>query len=176
MELLSFEVIRKDDIPLMHSWFNEPHVQRFYSLREWSEAEVLHKLLPAIEFKNRLFGFIIFFQQKPIGYIQYYSVKDFPWPQQDFAPNVEKEAAGLDLFIGNPSFIGKGLGSAIITQFLEDLIWPRFQFCVVDPDERNLASIKLFEKCKFVRHKKIISKDSLDKTVTLLLMVKENPT
>lgn len=173
--MITFRPITVDDVPLMHIWFNEIHVQKFYSLRNWSEREVLDNLLPSIEHKKPLFGFIILFELRPIGYLQYYKLKDFPWPEQDFETAIADEASGLDLFIGNPSFIGKRLGSKIINQFLETMIWPRFQFCVVDPDENNSASIKLFERCGFNFHKKIQSKDALERPVTLLLMIKRKP-
>lgn len=173
--MITFRPITIDDISLMHRWFNEPHVQKFYSLRNWSQKEVLDKLLPSIEHKTPLFGFIVLFQNEPIGYLQYCKLKDFPWPDQDFEIVIEDEGCGLDIFIGSPLFIGKGLGSKIISQFLDTIIWPQFQFCVVDPDENNKASIKLFETCGFKLHKKIQSKNALGNPQTLLLMIKHKP-
>lgn len=173
MERIKFRLITLEDIPLMHSWFNEPNVQKFYSLRNWSEEEVFDKLLPTIEHKNKsLFGYIVLWQKKPVGYLQTYKVKDFPWSEQDFDLYIEDHASGLDLFIGDPLFTGKGLGEKILNQFLETIIWPCFEFCIADPDQNNLASIRLFEKCGFKLHKKITSKDALGNPVHLLLMIK----
>ena len=140
---------------------------------EWSEKEVLDKLLPTIELKRPLIGFILLFEEQPIGYLQYYKIKDFPWPQQDFEPKIVNEAAGIDLFIGNRNYIGKGLGQKIVDHFLKSLIWPRFQFCIVDPDQRNLSSIKMFEKSGFIKHKIINSTDATGKPVNLMLMIKQ---
>lgn len=170
--MLHFRPVTVEDIPLMHGWFNEAHIQKFYSLRDWKEQDVLDKLLPIIERKKPLFGFIVFLSEQPIGYLQYCHVKDFPWPQQDFEAMIVEAGAGLDLFIGDRAWIGKGLGEKIVENFLDTVIWPHFQFCVVDPDERNLPSIKMFEKCGFVRHKAIHAQDAIGRPVTLLLMVK----
>lgn len=173
--MIRFRKITEEDIALMHAWFNEPHVQKFYSLREWTEQEVLEKLLPTIERKKRVFGFIIYFEKSPIGYLQYYRIKDFPWPQQDFAPNIVEQGIGLDIFIGDRAWVSQGLGAKIVETFLNSAIWPHFQFCAVDPDERNVASIRMFEKCGFVKHKAIHTEDALRKPVTLMLMVKAKP-
>lgn len=169
---ISFRQITLDDIPIMHAWFNKVHVQKFYSLRSWTEIEVLNKLLPNIEHKKPLYGFIALLDGSPIGYLQYCQVKDFPWLEQEFESEVVENAAGLDFFIGELEWTGKGLGSKIIEYFLNTMIWPNFKFCVVDPDVQNLQSIKMFEKCGFSRHKIIASIDALGKTVKLLLMIK----
>jgi len=159
---------------LIHKWFNEPHVQKFYSLRNWSEQEVLDKLQPTIDSTKAISAFIIFYNDNPIGYIQCYKVSDFPWPMQDLSDEQSHQGAGLDLFIGDPYYVGKGLGKNLLNQFLIEKIWPHFKYCVVDPDERNTTSKQLFEKCGFKLHKKIPYKDALGKPVTLCLMIKTN--
>ena len=172
--MIHFRQVTKEDIPLMHLWFNEPHVQKFYSLRSWTKSEVLDKLLPTIELNKPLFGFIVLFEGIPIGYLQYCKVKDFPWPEQEFSPKFVENAAGLDFFIGQPEWVGKGWGPKIIERFLDTQIWTNFQYCVVDPDVRNLLSIRMFEKCGFEAHRTIHTKDAMGEPVKLLLMVKSN--
>lgn len=172
--MISFHPTILEDVAQMHAWFNEAHVQRFYSLRAWSESDVLNKLAPIIDQKKPLYGFIAKLEGKPVGYLQYCKVIDYPWPQQDLDKTILNEAVGLDLFIGDPNLIGKGIGAQIVNKFLEVYIWPYFHYCVVDPDERNLASIRMFEKCGFLIHKKINTHNTLKKPVTLVLMIKEN--
>lgn len=43
----------------MYLWFNMPHIQQFYSLRSWTEDEVLEKLKPYILGEKPVTGFII---------------------------------------------------------------------------------------------------------------------
>ena len=58
----------------------------------------------------------------PIGYIQYYKVKDYPWDNQNLKEDIVKQAAGFDMFIGDETKIGKGLGSKLVSDFLNQFI------------------------------------------------------
>jgi aminoglycoside 6'-N-acetyltransferase len=201
LTMIVFDPLTLKEIPLMYIWFNEPHVQEFYSLRKWSEQEVLEKLSPQLPyFLNRsskqvrpkqrkkisvpandypsrrekpLFGFVIKMEEVKLGYIQYYSLQDYPWSEQDLNDDIVKRAVGIDLFIGEPSWVGKGLGQKIVTSFLNKFIWPDFEYCFVDPNMRNLASIRMFQKCGFKDYKNIRSIDALGHPVTLCLMRKQ---
>lgn len=73
------------DISLLHQWFNMPHVQAFYSLRSWTEDEVIAKLTPYISREKSVSGFMILLDENPIGYLQSYKVSDYPWPDQDLS-------------------------------------------------------------------------------------------
>ena len=94
----------------MFRWFNTPHVQKFYSLRPWTEDEVLVKLTPYISGDKPVSGFIVSLDENPIGYLQSYKVSDYPWPNQNLPEEIVKTAVGMDLFIGDEDFLGKGLG------------------------------------------------------------------
>jgi aminoglycoside 6'-N-acetyltransferase len=133
---------------------------------------VKDKLRPILEKEKNLFAFIVLVDEKPIGYVQYCPISENPWPEQEIEEKVVNCAAGLDLFIGDPESIGKGLGSKIVQAFLDTEIWPKFSFCFVDPDLRNEASKRCFEKCGFEFHKTIRSEDALKRPVTLTLMKK----
>ena len=77
-----FKPLSFSDVPLMCQWFNLPHVQKFYSLRPWTEDEVLEKFQPYITGDKPVLGFIVLMNEKPIGYIQQYKIRDYPWPNQ----------------------------------------------------------------------------------------------
>ncbi|MGZ3633288.1 MAG: hypothetical protein ACXWM7_03055 [Parachlamydiaceae bacterium] len=57
--------------------------------------------------------------------------------------------------------------------FLEEHIWPNYQYCIVDPDVQNEASLRLFQKCGFTEHKQIDSLNALKQPVTLKLLMKK---
>lgn len=168
--MIHFERLQRKHFALMLKWFNEPHVQAFYSLREWTLEEVEKKLSPYIDGNVR--GYLII-SEEPLGYIQCYPIRLYPWENQTLEEKIIARGAGLDLFIGEKKYLGLGLGKDIIACFLDQILWKEYDFCVVDPDVKNTKSIRLFESCGFKAHQDIISKNALDQRATLRLFVKE---
>lgn len=169
----SFILISEEYLPLIYAWFNEPHIQAFYSLRTWTMEEVRQKLTAYIQGAEDLKCYIVFIDKTPIGYVQCYPVKKHPWDDQDLTDEIIQDSAGIDLFIGEREFIGKGLGCRILDTFLQRHIWPHYRYCLADPDIRNEACMRLFKKCAFQEHQRINSKDALLRPVTLQLFIKE---
>jgi len=174
---LTFKQLALSDIPLMYKWFNQPHVQEFYSLRQWTEEEVLEKLKPYIVGERPVIGFIVLMGEEPIGYVQQYKISeqyeanDYSWLDQNLSQKIVNNAAGMDLFIGDERLMGKGIGSEIIKAFIEGKMWSQFQYCVVDPDVRNIPAIKCYEKLNFQHHAVIDTQNELGQSVQLKLMV-----
>ncbi len=167
----TFKPLSFADMSLMYQWFNLPHVQKFYSLRQWTEDQVLEKLKTYLTGDKPVSGFIVLMNEKPIGYVQQYKIADYPWPNQNLSQEIIDKAAGMDLFIGDEDACGKGIGSQIINEFIENKIWPEFQWCIVDPDIKNIAAIKCYEKLNFQSHAVIDSNDALGQPVKLNLMI-----
>lgn len=170
---ISFTPLSAEHFPLIHAWFNEPHVQAFYSLRTWTLEEVRKKLTPNLQGIEDLKSYIIFMHTTPIGYIQCYPVKKHPWDNQNLTDEIIENSAGIDLFIGEKEFIGKRIGYQILNAFLAIHIWPYYQYCLADPDIRNEASLRLFKNYGFREHQQIKSKDALQRPVVLQLFIKE---
>lgn len=172
---ISFTPLSEEHFRLIHTWFNEPHVQSFYSLRAWTIEEVRQKLTPYIQGVGGMECYIISIDKTPMGYIQCYPVKKHLWDNQNLVEEVIQNSAGMDLFIGEKEFMGKGLGGQILETFLKNYIWTRYKYCLVDPDIRNEISIRLFKKCGFRKHQQISSKDALNRPATLQLFIRERP-
>lgn len=115
------------------------------------------KLLKSIkqEFwvKNQKQCYIVSYESKPVGYIQKYKIKDYPENAQYVKS--EDQASGVDLFIGEPNFIGRGLVSMMLKKFLKEIIFTQegIDTCVIDPQPDNARAIRAYEKVgfKFVR-------------------------
>ena len=169
---ISFIPLSASHLPFIHEWFNKPHVQEFYSLRKWTFDEVESKLLPYINQEKPVYPYMVYLDQQPVAYIQYYRVMDYPWPEQALSEEMITQSAGFDFFIGEEEYIGKGIGCMIVETFLNELIWPNFSYCMVDPDIHNERSLKFFEKCGFKLHKVIDAEDALGKSSQLRLMIR----
>lgn len=170
---IHFKPLDESYFGLMLRWFNKSHVQAFYSLRTWTYEEVCQKLEPYVRGEKQISGFIVYLGDCPIGYIQSCPIKDHPWENQDLSEEIIQRAAGFDLFIGEEAYLNQGLGKQIIEHFLEEHIWPKYQYCFVDPDIRNEASMRLFQKCGFIEHKQIEAQNALKQPVILQLLMKK---
>lgn len=93
---------------------------------------------------------------QPIGWLQWYRWRDFPAHAASIG--ARDDEAGLDLAIGEPELIGRGLGARAIRGLLDDVIFKdvHLKGCVVDPDARNERSVRAFEKAGFVTTRETI--------------------
>lgn len=152
----TFTTLQLSHFPLLVSWLNEPHVAQWWGEgKTWNLDTVTEKYSSNVAgytlhmgTKKPIHSFIMCADSKPIGYIQYYAVADFPHENHTELPDI-KNAAGIDLYIGDPDYIGRGFGPIIISQFLQEKIWPHFDACLADPHASNSGAIKAFTKAGF---------------------------
>jgi RimJ/RimL family protein N-acetyltransferase len=145
---ISFRLMTRDDLPLVHEWHQRPHIVRWWTARTTFEETENH-YLPTIEGTDPTDHYLALLDGEPLGMIQTYLVSDYP----DFAALIgEGEgAAGVDLFIGDEAQTGRGLGTEMLRRFVEEVVFarPETHVCVADPDIRNRASMRAFEKAGF---------------------------
>src|SRR5262245_49342722 len=145
---IGFRPMTRDDLELVHEWHQRPHVERWWTVRKTFE-EVEEHYLPTIEGAEPTDHYIALLDGEPLGMIQTYLVSDYP----DWAALIGEGqgTAGLDLFIGDEAQTGRGLGTELIRSFVEEIVFarPETTACVADPDVRNTASLRAFEKAGF---------------------------
>lgn len=100
-------------------------------------------------------AYIVYGDDRPIGYIQLYNAHDFPRQDNAALVKLPDSLAALDIFIGEGAFLGKGLGSRIIKQFLSEYVDPHYGACFVDPDRANIRAIRAYEEAGFKKIKMI---------------------
>lgn len=145
---IRFRPMTRDDLRRMHEWLQRPHISRWWVERETYE-EVADRYLPAIQGKEPTDMYITLLDEEPIGFVQTYLVSDYP----DYAALVGagEGVAGVDLAIGDEALTGHGIGPEILRRFVDDIVFARetTTACLADPDSRNIASIRAFEKAGF---------------------------
>lgn len=143
----------RDDFPLLQRWLNTPHVLQWWDKPGPTFTEVEEKYLPRIEGRDPTDSFVIEYAERPIGYIQRYLIADYP----DYARHVgvADRAIGIDVFIGEADLIHRGLGPALLKQFLRDYVFncPDVTSCVIGPAISNRSAIRAYEKAGFVYFK-----------------------
>ena len=134
--------LRRRDLPLLARWLHRPHARAWWGPPVRELATIRRNLA-----NPRVDDFLILFRGRPIGALQCYD------PAGDWAcalPFDPRRTRGLDLFIGEPGFPGKGHGSTLLRQ-VSDALLARADVCrvIADPDPKNGASIRAFEKAGF---------------------------
>ena len=157
-EAIGFRLMTPADLPLMHEWLSQEFVYAWYEKRPFSVEDVQAKFLPRVTGEQPTRCFFITHDGRPIGYIQTYRMVDYP--DYNRQVGMEEDAAGLDLFIGHPDYIHKGLGKHILTRFMDEVVFkmPGITKCCVGPEPENAVAIRAYEKAGF-RHLKTASVD-----------------
>lgn len=153
--MITFEPLKEQHFKLLKKWLNTQHVARWWNENErWTLAAVRKKYDSYIKgykvqdaSKKPLSAFIVKCGLWPIGYIQFYNAYDFPrTPALEHLP---VNLAALDFYIGEPSYLKRGLSTPVLKQFLETWVWPRFDACLVDPDNDNILAIQAYRRAGF---------------------------
>lgn len=149
-----FRPISRTDIPTLHRWRNMPHVSQWWHPSNPSYALCEEEYNAYFEDSFGVQAFIVIKDAQDMGYMQMWRVAQFP----DYRPYVEAlsdHSVGLDVFIGEPSLLHQGYGSALMKQFIREHVFsdPAVPDCIIDPLPENRAAIRSYEKVGFVHEK-----------------------
>jgi RimJ/RimL family protein N-acetyltransferase len=143
---ITFKSITESDLKKLYEWLHTPHVKKWWypDVLPWDQfvAKYRKKLN-----SDREWGYIIHANQMPIGYIQYYDAHKLP----DNFGNVDPEGTyGMDLYIADPAYIGKGYGTQTLRDFIAFIKQKQdVKKIIIDPHVENIAAIKTYEKVGF---------------------------
>lgn len=153
---VSWRPLTSDDLPALAGWLAEPGVARWW--REPSDlATVRAKYEPRVLAVERTEVFVVVVGGQDAGIVQRYrAADDDEWRQVLRAadPSVAALAsAGVDYLIGVPGLRGRGIGSALLAAFTEQLLaeWPDVEAVVTSVLAANVASWRALENAGFVR-------------------------
>ncbi|MEW6709657.1 MAG: GNAT family N-acetyltransferase [Candidatus Riflebacteria bacterium] len=147
--MICFLPFKESHLHLMVKWLNQGESMRWYGRHRQNDAEIIEKYRLRSN-QEGVFCYIIAIDGLEAGYIQVYFLDRFP----DYFNllNGKPGDFGLDLFIGEDSLLGKGLGTEIVSKALNDLVFSRSNVfrCLLGPDPENKRAIRVYEKCGFV--------------------------
>jgi RimJ/RimL family protein N-acetyltransferase len=143
----SFRPLAAGDLPMLGHWLIRPHVAQWWNppAQHDMEAEFLPRII-GTEATHSLIGS---WDGAASGMFQHYMWTDEAvWAARVGALPGE---AGLDYLIGAEEQTGHGLGTAMLSAFLETVVLtdPAVRALRVDIDARNLPSRRVVEKLGF---------------------------
>ncbi len=97
--------------------------------------------------------FIFHLAGRPAGYIQVWSIGDHqrpPWIETDpWLMALTPETVGVDIAIGAPDDLGRGIGPAVLSAFVARLRHQGHREIIIDPDPANTRAIRAYRKAGF---------------------------
>lgn len=146
--MLSFHPLRVEHLPLMQGWLSTPHVDAWWRT-PLDAGGIRAKYGPRIDGGDPTHVFLIELDAEPIGFIQWYRWADYP--THAALLGARPDEAGIDLAIGEPRMLGRGLGVRAIRRFLEDVVASDVTMtaCLADPETRNTRSVRAFVSAGF---------------------------
>ncbi len=152
--MVTFRPLHQDDFGLLSTWLERSHVQAWWRDPSAPEA-VARKYGPRVRGESPTEVFIVGVDDRDVGMIQRYRIADHPeWlvvlAQTGFDA---ASAAGIDYFIGEPESVGRGVGTAMIRAFTDQLFadLPDVECVAVTPQSANIASCRVLEKAGYDR-------------------------
>jgi aminoglycoside 6'-N-acetyltransferase len=155
--VIRFRPLEESDLPQVEAWLRAEHVARWW--RDPLEIAV-EKRRAALEGRRDVEHYVILEDGRSVGMVQTYRVGDHPeWGE---LIGVEPEAAGVDLFVGEPDAVGRGAGPLILEEFVRSIVFarPETTAAVATVEEANRRSWRAFEKAGF-RHVRDVEEDGL---------------
>jgi aminoglycoside 6'-N-acetyltransferase len=152
---ISFRPLVHTDLQQMFQWHRNASVSRWYGSMPESFAEIESKYLPRISGDVPVRCYIVDYDRQPVGYIQTYRIDHDA--EYSRALGVDRDAAGVDLFIGENDFRYRGFGALMLQEFVKRVVFEdsTVSCCVIAPVESNKAAIRAYRKAGF-RHTRTV--------------------
>ncbi|MBU0569505.1 acetyltransferase, partial [Patescibacteria group bacterium] len=118
----AFKPIKENDLSslqtLLNTWFQMPHVAKWWPVPRVGE-DFFNSFLKRIRSGTK--PYLVLCNDFPIGYIQCYNVDltTSTWLPKSLLPG---NLIGIDQFIGEPDYLGKGIGTLFIKEFVKSLM------------------------------------------------------
>jgi aminoglycoside 6'-N-acetyltransferase len=136
-----------EDFSLLARWLTDPRVLAFYEGRDnpFPLERVKEKYAPRVLAEEGVTPCIMEYACHPVGYLQFYAADPAEYQFEG-----RGKVYALDLFIGEPEYWGRGIG----TQFVRLLLCCLFEekgadWVILDPHVDNGRAIRAYEKCGF---------------------------
>jgi aminoglycoside 6'-N-acetyltransferase len=139
---ITYRRLAEADLPLTTEWLNRPHLRRFYQPDPISLAEVAAKYGPRIRGEEPIHSSVAMLDGAPFAFLQCY--RNVDWPDHKATTAVD-HGVSIDLFIGEPDMIGRGLGQRMLRQYVEQVALaehPAERLCWIGHELENVAARK----------------------------------
>ena len=156
--MLTFSRAEEKYESLILEWLHKPHVN------EWYHGQGLQNTIEGLRRfvtgnQPRFDAWIAFCDGKPFGYLMTSVVEENEaHSDSQYAKWVEpgKKMYTLDLLIGDTEFLGKGLSTPMIKQFIQEILSDA-DIVFIDPEASNEKAIHVYERAGFEKLEQFVA-------------------
>ncbi len=161
---ITFPALTLADLSQIRRWLNSPHVYEWWGedsgpgslggagTQAATDEQVQEKYAPGIDAEaTGTRRHVITVDGRAVGLVQWYPLDGEP----EYAAAIGETAsggAGIDLLIGEPDAVDRGLGPQVLDAFVREVVFadPSITRAVGAPHPDNARSCRAFEKAGFV--------------------------
>lgn len=147
----AFRPVIESDLPQLEAWLQAPETVTWWG-KPGEQAELLRADLdePLMQME------LVLFNGNSFAYAQNYEVHSWPQPYLDRLPTGSR---AIDTFIGEPTMIGRGHGSAYLRILALRLQAEGAPVIAIDPTDSNLRAIRACKNAGFYVESTFSSKE-----------------
>lgn len=147
---LTFVPVTLADLPLLARWMDQPHWRAWWSEDAGTELGYLRDIIAG---RDSTRAFLFHLDGQPTGYVQVWRIADArvePWlSDAPWVTELPDDAVGVDLSIGPPDRLSRGIGSRVLARFVAMLRAEGHRNIIIDPDIANHRAIRAYRKAGF---------------------------
>ena len=151
------------DYELISRWRSEPHVHEWWDPDDppLTPKQAAEQYGPRVRGEEPTNACIVELEGRPIGYVQFY--RWLSWPDANEASDIraDPDTFGIDLFIGPPELIGKGVGSRLVElvcHHLETNLGA--SYVALTTEMTNERAQRAYEKAGFRKIREVLDADT----------------
>ncbi len=165
------------DFELLARWRAEPHVAEWWDTDDAGEEALTERYRPRTEVSSPTVAGIITLEDRPVGYLQFYPWDDHPDEMTAMGFAADEDMFGLDILIGEPDLIDRGVGSAAVALLCRYLFDERGASAVaLTTAEANIRAQRAYEKAGMRKVARVLDTDTVNgERVPSWLMVIDRP-
>lgn len=146
---VTFRPMQHDDLAAVVRWQQAPHAERWFHGHSLTREAAQERYGPRIDGDHPVRMSVVRVGGQEVGYVQHYRIGELDeYAVKTRAP----DAVGFDYLIGDPAYVGRGMGTRMVWTFLRDVLVPEHPdvtTILACPDHRNAASLRVLAKCGF---------------------------
>jgi aminoglycoside 6'-N-acetyltransferase len=137
----TFRPVSETDLPQLEKWLQAPETVTW-----WGDPTEQAELLRSDIDDPRMQMELVLYQGRPFAYIQTYEVHAWPQAHLEHLPTGSR---AIDTFIGEPTMIGRGHGSAYLRIMALRLQSEGAPVVAIDPTEANRRAVRAYINAGF---------------------------